>query len=122
VKIPILRLQDILLTSIQIDLSDEEALEFQRDVLEMVQKTDARGIVIDITALSVVDSYMARVLNETVDSVRKLGAQAVICGIQPFVSLALVEMGRQLIGVETALNLDHGLKKLQRLIESGGEM
>jgi len=118
--IPILRLKDILLTSIQVDLTDQEALEFQSDVLEMVSRTEAQGIVIDITALDVVDSYMARVLNETAQMVRILGAEVVLCGMQPMVALTLIEMGRELIGVETALNLDQGLEKLQRLIRERG--
>lgn len=115
-KIPILRLKDILLTSIQIDLTDQDALDFQSDVLNMVAKTEAKGIVIDIMALDVVDSYMARVLNDTANMVRLLGAEVVICGMQPAVALTLVEMGRELIGVEAALNLDQGVEKLYRLI------
>jgi len=114
-KIPILKLKDLLLTSIQVDLTDQEALDFQADVLRMVSKTEAQGIVIDITALDVVDSFMARVLNDTARMVQMLGADVVICGMQPMVALALTEMGRELTGVETALNLDQGLEKLQRL-------
>lgn len=117
-KIPILRLKDILLTSIQVDLTDQEALEFQSDVLQMVKETEAKGIVIDITSLDTVDSFMARVLNDTVNMVKLLGAKAVVCGMQPSVALILIEMGRELIGVETALNLEQGLDKLQRLMAS----
>jgi rsbT antagonist protein RsbS len=115
-KIPILRYGDTLLTSIQVDLTDQDALEFQSDVLEMVRETEAEGIVLDITALDVVDSFMARVLNDTAEMVRLLGSEVVICGIQPAVALTLTEMGRELIGVETALNLEQGMGKLQRLI------
>jgi len=116
VKVPILRLRDILLTSIQVDLTDREALDFQSDVLRMVTKTEAKGVVIDITAMDVVDSFMARVLNETAAMVRVLGAEAVVCGMQPAVALTLIEMGRELVGVETTLNLDQALDKIQRLI------
>ena len=115
--IPILRLKDILLTSIQVDLTDQEALDFQDDVLHEVDETEAQGIVIDITALDVVDSFMARVINDTANMVRLLGTEAVVCGMQPMVALTLMEMGRELIGVETALNLEQGLEKLQQLIE-----
>lgn len=115
--IPILRLKDILLTSIQVDLTDQEALDFQDDVLHEVDETEARGIVIDITALDVVDSFMARVINDTANMVRMLGAEVVLSGMQPMVALTLIEMGRELVGVETALNLDQGMEKLQRLIE-----
>lgn len=115
-KIPILRLKGILLASIQEDLSDEDALGFQRDVLLRVDKTEARGVVIDITALDVVDSFMARVLNDTAHMVRLLGAQVVICGMRPAVALTLVEMGRELVDVETVLNLDQGLEKIKQVI------
>ncbi len=116
-KIPILRYGDTLLTSIQVDLTDQDALEFQADVLEMVRETEAEGIVVDITALDVVDSFMARVLNDTAEMVRLLGSEVVVCGIQPAVALTLTEMGR-LIGVDTALNLEQGMEKLQRLIKA----
>ena len=119
-KIPVLRLKDILLTSIQVDLTDEDALEFQADVLERVKETEAEGIIIDITALDVVDSFLARVLNETAVMVELLGTKAVISGMQPDVALTLVEMGRELVGVETAVNLDHGMEKLQELISKRG--
>jgi rsbT antagonist protein RsbS len=118
--IPILRLRNILLTSIQVDLTDLEALEFQSDVLHEVDETEAQGIVIDITALDVVDSFMARVLNDTARMVRLLGAEVVLSGMQPMVALTLVEMGRELVGVETALNLDQGLERLESLIRERG--
>lgn len=115
-NIPILKLKNILLTSIQIDLTDDEAVEFQSDVLQEIRDTEARGIVIDITAMEVVDSYMARILNETATMVELLGARAVITGMQPTVALTLVEMGRELIGVQTALNLEQGFDKLQDIL------
>ena len=104
------------MTSIQVDLSDQDALDFQADVLRMVAETDASGIVIDITALDVVDSYMARVLNETVTMARLLGAEAIVCGMQPSVALTLIEMGRELVNVETVLNLSQGMEKVNDLI------
>jgi rsbT antagonist protein RsbS len=116
VKISILRYGDTLLTSIQVDLTDQDALEFQSDVLQMVRETEAQGIVVDITALDVVDSFMARIINDTAEMVRLLGSEVVVCGIQPAVALTLTEMGRELIGVETALNLEQGMGKVQRLI------
>jgi len=112
-KIPILKLKDILLTSIQVDLTDDDAVDFQHDVLNKITVTEAKGIVIDITALEVVDSFLARILNDTAIMARLLGAESVICGMQPAVSLTLVEMGRELIGVETALDLDQAIEKLE---------
>ena len=117
-KIPILKLKDILITSIQIDLTDEGAIEFQTDVLSKVSETSANGVVIDITALDVVDSFMARVLNNTATMVRLLGAEVVLCGMQPAVAITLIEMGRELIGVETALNLDRAVDDINELIKS----
>lgn len=117
-KIPILKLGDILLTSIQIDLTDQDAIQFQEDVLVAANKYEAKGFVIDITALSIVDSFIARILNETAIMVRLIGTETVICGMQPAVALTLTEMGRELIGVETVLNLEQGLEKLKEMIES----
>ena len=118
--IPILRLNDVLLTSIQEELTDEEALAFQDNVVRRVNEVEAKGLVVDINALDVVDSFMARVLNETATMVRLLGTQAVICGMQPAVALTLIEMGRELIGVTTALNLEQGLEQVKRLIADPG--
>ncbi|ETW98319.1 MAG: hypothetical protein ETSY1_19295 [Candidatus Entotheonella factor] len=111
-KIPILRLGNILLASIQVDLTDQDALEFQSDMLRMVTETDASGVVIDITALDVVDSFLAQTFNDIATMVQLLGAEVVLCGMQPAVAVTLVEMGRQLVGVETALNLDRGMEKI----------
>lgn len=86
-------------------------------MLREVTRTEAAGVVIDITALDVVDSFLARVLNDTATMVTLLGAEAVLCGMQPAVALTLIEMGRELIGVETALNLDQGMEKIRRLIK-----
>jgi len=116
-KAPILRLRGILLTSIQIDMSDKDALGFQSDVLRALSKTEAKGVVIDITATDVVDSFMARVINDTANMARMLGAQVVLCGMQPDVALTLIEMGRELVEVQTALNLDQAFDKVQRMIQ-----
>jgi rsbT antagonist protein RsbS len=116
-KIPILKLGDILLTSIPEDLTDEDSMDFQSDVLEKVKKTDARGIVIDITALQVVDSFMARVINDTANMAKLLGAEVVLGGMNPAVAIALVEMGRELIGVRAVLNLEQGVELLRQLID-----
>ena len=115
-RVPILRLGKVLMTSIQSDLTDEDAVCFRSDVLGLLNDTDAVGIVIDVSGLDVVDSFMARILNDTATSVRLLGGRVVICGIRPAVALTLVEMGRSMIGAETALNLEQGLEKLHRLV------
>ncbi len=116
-KVPILKLKGILLTSIQVDMDDQDALIFQDDLLRILSETEADGVIIDITAMDVVDSFMARVLNETAVMASSLGAEAMLCGMQPDVALTLTEMGRELIGVNTALNLDQAYDSIQRLIE-----
>lgn len=115
-RVPILRLKDTLLTSIQVDLTDEDALGFQEDLLRMASQIEAKGVVIDITALHVVDSFLARVFTDTADMVRLLGSEVVISGMRPSVALTLTQMGRELIDVETTLNLDQGVQKVQQLI------
>ena len=117
-RIPILKLRNILLTSIQTDLSDDDALQFQQDLIERTRDSGATGVIIDITAFDVVDSFMARVLNDTANMARLVGAESVVCGMQPAVALTLVEMGRELVGVETALNLDQAMDRLEDLIGS----
>ncbi len=120
-KVPILKLKDILMTSIQVDLTDQDAIEFQSDVLHKVIETEAKGVVIDITAMDVVDSFMARMLNDTAAMVQILGAKVVISGMQPSVALTLIEMGRELVGVETVLNLDQGLERIKGQTVSRGK-
>jgi len=113
--IPILKVKDVLLSSIQGDLTDNEVLEYQSQMLKMLEKTDAIGVLIDITGMDIVDSFMARVINETANMARIMGTEVVLCGMQPMVALTLVEMGRELIGVQTALNLSKGLDKILSL-------
>lgn len=120
-RIPILRLGDILLTSIQVDLTDAEVMQFQTDVLHTIAETEARGMAIDITALEVVDSFMARTINDTASMARMIGAEVVVCGMRPAVALTLIEMGRGLIGVETTFNLDEGLFRLKKRIAQRGD-
>jgi rsbT antagonist protein RsbS len=121
-KIPILRLDRILLISIQADLSDNDAMQFQSDLVTRVAEVEALGVAIDITALDVVDSYMARVINDTASMVRLLGAEVVICGVQPFVALTLVEMGRDLLGADCTFNLGEGLERLRARIATRGDV
>ena len=118
-RIPILRLRNILLASLQVDLTDDDIVDFQGDLLKMTAEIDADGAVIDITAMDVVDSFMARVLNDTATMVHLLGTPVVITGMQPAVAISLIEMGRELIGVQTALDLDQGIAMVERLIEEG---
>jgi len=117
-RIPILKLRNILLASIQVDLTDQDAMVFQRNLVEEVSNTECTGVVIDITAMDMVDSFLARMINETASMARLQGAQVVVCGMQPCVALTLTEMGRELIGVEAALNLEQGMDKIEALLAS----
>ena len=114
---PILTICDVLLVSIQEDLSDDEIVELQDQIINRVSDTRAAGLVIEISAIDMVDSYMARVLNDISSMVGILGSQTVITGMQPAVAITLVEMGSELIGVKTALNLEQGLEDFQKLID-----
>ncbi len=115
-RIPILKLGRVLLTAIQTDLTDDDAGALQVDVLAIFQRDAADGLILDISGLDVVDSYMARLLNETATMVRVMGGEVVLTGMQPMIALTLVEMGREIIGMSTALDLETGLEKLRELI------
>ena len=114
---PILRLDaEVLIVPIAGEVDDDDVIGFQTDITSRTAEMQARGVVIDVSALDVIDSYMARVLNDTAAMLRLLGAQVVLCGMRPAVALTLVEMGRDLIGVVTAFNLESALVRLRELI------
>lgn len=111
--IPILKLKDFLLVSIQIDLHDRMAQQLQQDILERISQTQAKGVLIDISALEMVDSFMGRTLADTARMASTLDSEIVIVGMQPAVAITLVELGLPLGGVKTAINLDEGYELLQ---------
>lgn len=113
-RIPILKMEDFLVTSIQVTLHDKLAMQFQDDVLRKIEQTRAKGLVIDVTAIDVVDSFLTRILMETASMASLMGAKTVIAGMQPEVAIALVELGLDMQGVETSLNLEKGLDLLRR--------
>lgn len=117
-RIPILKLGDVLIASLQADMTDEDAEGFQGALVERVLDTEAGGVLLDISAMEVVDSFMARVINDTAASCQMLGAKVVVSGVQPAVAITLVEMGRGLIGVRTAFNLEQGLDRLRQAMGS----
>lgn len=119
-RVPILRLGRVLLTSLPADLTDQQVMDLQIDALALIQAGKADGLVIDITAADVVDSYMARILSETAKMVKIMGGAAVLAGMQPAVALTLVEMGRGMIDMETAFDLEGGVAKVGRLMASRG--
>jgi rsbT antagonist protein RsbS len=116
-RIPILRLGAFLLISIQIELHDELALSLQDDVCTRVAATGARGVLIDISSLDVVDSFIGRMISNISSMARVLDAQTVVVGMQPAVAITLVELGLPLPGVLTALNVDKGMALLRSRVE-----
>lgn len=111
-RVPVLRLGDILLVSIQMDLDDQAVLHLQEDLADCVVAHAARGVVIDITAAEIVDSYVGRMLATIASITRLLDAETVVVGMRPAVAITLVELGLSLGGVRTALNLERGLAML----------
>ena len=107
--IPILRIGEILLTTIQIDLHDSVVDTFQNDVLGEIEKTSASGLIVDISGLETLDSYVARVLSDTGKMAKLMGARTVIVGMRPAVAATLVRMGYLMPGIQTALSLQEGL-------------
>jgi rsbT antagonist protein RsbS len=113
-EIPILRLRDNLLVSIQRDLQDHSAQKLQEDVLTAIEEHEARGLIIDVSGLEIVDSYIAHVLVSTTKMAKLMGARTVVAGIRPEVAATLVRMGYTMDGIDTVLNVDSALDLLQR--------
>lgn len=116
-RIPILKLKDCLIVSIQWELDDQTAISFQEDLLEKLHTTSARGVVIDLTPIDFIDSFIAKVLGDVINMSGLMGAKVVITGIQPAVAITLIELGIRLENVSTALDLENGLEKLERELE-----
>ena len=120
-KIPILRMGKFLLVTIQVDLYDRLALNLESDLVQMVSKTGASGVLIDISALSIVDSFMGRILGKIGSMSKVLDAETVVVGMQPAVAITLIELGLELKGVHTALNVEKGMELLQNKIGATAE-
>ena len=115
-RIPILRMGPVLLVSIQVDMHDELALALQDDLTNAITTNGSRGVLIDISSLGVVDSFMGRMLANIAGIARVLDAATVVVGMQPAVAITLVELGLSLEGVRTALNIEKGMVLLQSAI------
>ena len=114
-SIPILKLGDYLLVTIQVDMHDRLALSLQDDLTDLIVRSRARGVLIDISALEMVDSFIGRMLANTASMARILDAETVVVGMRPAVAITLVELGLSLRGVRTALNVDQGMALLRSL-------
>jgi rsbT antagonist protein RsbS len=112
-RIPILKMGDYLLVTIQVDMHDRLAMTLQDDLTEMIAKTRARGVLIDISSLEIVDSFIGRMLGNTAAMSRVLDAETVVVGMRPAVAITLVELGLSLPGVRTALNIENGMRMLR---------
>lgn len=113
-----MKIENFLVVTIQSELSDDDIIKLQEDILSRIKEVDAAGLVIDITALEVVDSFMGRTLSNISSNAELLGAKTVVVGIRPAVALTLVELGiRVKWNVNTALNLEKGIALLKKLIE-----
>ena len=120
-QIPILKVGRCLLVSIQIDMHDKLAMALQDDLTQKLVETRARGVLIDISALDLVDSFIGRMLSNIAAMARVLDAQTVVVGMRPQVAITLVELGLTLTGIQTALDVDRGLALINRLIDADGE-
>jgi rsbT antagonist protein RsbS len=120
-RVPILKLEDFLLVSIQVDMHDQLALTLQDDLTQKIVATRARAVLIDISALEMVDSFMGRMLGNIASMSRILDAQTVVVGMRPAVAITLVELGLSLPGIRTALNVDAGLALLRAALDRPDE-
>ena len=112
-RIPILKVGDWLLVTIQVDMHDELAMSLQEDLTAQISKYASRGVLIDISSLEIVDSFIGRMLANIAAMSRVLDAQTVLTGMQPAVAITLVELGMSLPGIKTALNVERGMELLR---------
>jgi rsbT antagonist protein RsbS len=117
-RIPILQMGNFLLVTIQVDMHDELAMTLQDDLAERISKTSARGVLIDISALDMVDSFIGRMIGTISGLSKIMDAETVLVGMQPAVAITLVELGLTLPGVITALNVERGMKLLRERVQS----
>jgi rsbT antagonist protein RsbS len=119
-RIPILRMGEFLLVTIQIDMHDQLALKLQDDLSNSIQKYASRGVLIDISTLEMVDSFIGRMVADISGMGKILGAETILVGMQPAVAITLVELGLSLPGVATALNVERGMALLRQKIDADG--
>jgi rsbT antagonist protein RsbS len=120
-RIPILRMGNYLLVTIQVDMHDRLALTLQDDLTNRISDLNAKGVLIDISSLEIVDSFIGRTLANIASMARVLDAQTVVVGMQPAVAITLVELGMSLPGIRTALNVESGMEYLRQTVSIHGE-
>ena len=115
-RIPILKMSDFLIVTIQVDMHDGLVIALQDDLTEKIVKTNARGVLIDISSLEIVDSFIGRMLGNIAATSRILDAETVVVGMRPAVAITLVELGLPFTGVRTALNIERGMDLIRTLL------
>ncbi|WP_133649544.1 STAS domain-containing protein [Paraburkholderia flava] len=120
-QIPVLKLGEFLLVSIQVELHDELVLSLQDDLTSRIERTRAKGVLIDISALEIVDSFIGRTLGHIAAMARIMDAATVLVGMRPAVAITLVELGMSLHGIRTALDVDKGMSLLRASLDDAGE-
>jgi rsbT antagonist protein RsbS len=120
-RIPILKMGEFLLVTLQVDMHDQLALRLQDDLTQAIQAKSTRGVLIDISGLEMVDSFMGRMLSDISGMARILDARTVVVGMQPAVAITLVELGLSLPGIDTALNVERGMQLLRRVLSDGDD-
>jgi rsbT antagonist protein RsbS len=121
-KIPILKLGEFLLVTIQVDMHDRLAMTLQEDLMSKISDNSVRGVLIDISSLEMVDSFIGRMISQTAAMSRVLDAHTVVVGMQPAVAITLVELGLTLDGVRTALNVEKGMSLLRAAVRESSEV
>jgi rsbT antagonist protein RsbS len=120
-RIPILKMGETLLVTIQVDMHDKIAAALEEDLTAKIAQTGAKGVLIDISSLEIVDSFIGRILDNIAAVSRILDAETVVCGMRPAVAITLVELGLSLSGVKTALNVERGMELIRSRLKSDGE-
>ncbi len=121
-RIPILRIGTYLLVTIQVDMHDELAMTLQKDLTDRIAEVGARGVLIDISSLEIVDSFIGRTLANIASMARILDATTVVVGMQPAVAITLVELGMSLPGIKTALNVESGMQHLRETVDDAEDL
>ena len=120
-RIPILKIGRVLIVPIQVDMDDQTVIHLQERILSELERTGARGVLIDISLLEMVDSFIGRMLSDIAAMARIMDARTVVVGMQPAVAITLVELGLELKGVDTVLNVDEGFRLLRSEIDAGDD-
>ncbi len=116
-RVPILHVGGVIIATVQDELTDRDATQLQEELNTLIEKTGVRGVLLDVSLVQLIDSFLGRTLHEIALGARLLGAETVVTGIQPAVAMTLVELGLELDGVHTALNADRGMKMLRRMMD-----